>query len=460
MVSTLVHSSIVFAALALMHAPRIDQPPLVPRSRTLVVMFQAIQTHAEWSPGSVTAQSAQQSGPHADLSDDPLAPSTAPSPAYRVTAPITLVRPDIPPITSLLLKTPLPRVMMWTRPHLPVDTVVPPPPQIASVNAARPSLSMPNHELQVADIPISSTAAVSETIPVLAATTSFMVAPEQAPTQVPHSASDPSSPPTPATVLSISDVLLAKGAVVLPPVNESAGASNSNSRAPGQPGGTSVRSHGPLTSEQVGKQIGKQNGSESGVTSRDHAPQDVTGDVPGADYSAKPTSKPGSGPAHSSRSGASADRITRPKDGHFGAVIVGDSLAEQYPEAAGIWADRLAYTVYLHLGAAKTWILQYCLPRTVEVDGNTARPDAPWPYLMVTPHSVSDSDDDSADALLVHGFIDTAGHFETLAVVFPEPSPRTKSILDSLQQWQFRPATQNGQTTAVEVLLIIPGQPD
>lgn len=456
MVSMLVHSFLVLAALALMHIPRVEQPPLVRRSPTLVVMFQANQPHIEWSPESDTAQPAQQSGPQTDRSDDPLAASAPPSPAYRVTAPITLIRPDIPPNTSLPLKALFPQVTMWTPPYFPVETVVPPPPQIAAVNDVRPSLSMPNHELQVADIPIASTAAVSETIPILAATTSFIVAPGQAPPQVPHSASDPSLPPTLATVLSISDVFLAKGTVVLPPVNESAGASNSNTFAPGQPGGTSARGHGPL----IGEQTGKQNGSESGATFGDHAPQNEAVDVPGANNSAKPTSNPGSDPGRSPANGASVDRITRPKDGHFGAVIVGDSVAEQYPEAAGIWADRLAYTVYLHLGAAKTWILQYCLPRTVEAEGNTARPDAPWPYFMVTPHPAPGNEDDDADSLLVHGFIDTAGHFETLVLMFPEPSPHTKSLLDALQQWQFRPAAQNGQTTAVEVLLIIPGQSD
>jgi hypothetical protein len=208
----------------------------------------------------------------------------------------------------------------------------------------------------------------------------------------------------------------------------------------------------------IGNQIGKQNGSESAATFGEHDLQNETVNVPGENNSAKPTANRGSDHGHSSEDGASLVRITRPKDGHFGAVIVGDSVAEQYPETAGIWTDRLAYTVYLHLGAAKTWILQYCLPGTVEAEGNTTRPDAPWPYLMVTPHPVPGSDDDDADSLLVHGFIDTAGHFETLVQVFPEPSPHTKFLLDALQQWQFRPAAQNGQTTAVEVLLIIPGQ--
>jgi hypothetical protein len=72
----------------------------------------------------------------------------------------------------------------------------------------------------------------------------------------------------------------------------------------------------------------------------------------------------------------------------------------------------------------------------------------------VTPH-LSPGDYDT-DALLVHGFIDAAGHFQQLAVVSPTQFAQSKFVLDALQQWQFRPATQNGQAAAVEVLLIIP----
>jgi hypothetical protein len=340
--------------------------------------------------------------------------------------------------------------MMWTPHNLPVKEIVPPPAQIEAVNDVRPSLSKPNHELQIANVEISSTAAVSQTIPIVAGTTSFIVVPRQAPPQVPQSASAPSVPPTPATVLSVSDVLLSKGTVVLPAVNEIAAASNSDSFAPGQPGGTSSQGKGTLA--------GKQKGSGSGTNSGDHDHQNETAGNPSVQNGAKSDSNSGGDPGTSQGSGGSVDRITRPKDGHFGVVIVGDSVAEQYPEAAGIWTDRLAYTVYLHVGQAKTWILQYCLPRTTQAAGNTSRPDAPWPYLMVTPHLLPDDYD--ADALLIHGFIDAAGRFEKLAVVFPEPFARSKFVLDALQQWQFRPASQVGQSTAVEVLLIIPSETD
>jgi hypothetical protein len=62
----------------------------------------------------------------------------------------------------------------------------------------------------------------------------------------------------------------------------------------------------------------------------------------------------------------------------------------------------------------------------------------------------------NADALMVHGFLNQAGRFEALAIVFPPDFPEAKFVLDALAQWQFRAATQNGQNVKVEVLLIVP----
>jgi hypothetical protein len=57
---------------------------------------------------------------------------------------------------------------------------------------------------------------------------------------------------------------------------------------------------------------------------------------------------------------------------------------------------------------------------------------------------------------MVHGFVNLAGRFERLGLVFPTQFAQAKFLLDALQRWQFRAARQNGQLTAVEVLLIIP----
>jgi hypothetical protein len=79
---------------------------------------------------------------------------------------------------------------------------------------------------------------------------------------------------------------------------------------------------------------------------------------------------------------------------------------------------------------------------------------APWPFNIVRPSN--GPGEMEADALMIRGFVNTAGRFEGLAVVVPPDYAGRKLMLESLQQWEFRPAVQNGQNVRVEVLLIIP----
>jgi len=123
---------------------------------------------------------------------------------------------------------------------------------------------------------------------------------------------------------------------------------------------------------------------------------------------------------------------------------------------AGAWSGRIAYTAYLHVGQSKSWIMQYSLPSNAEAaaGGTISRLEAPWPYNIVRPNLAPGSID--ADALLVRGFVNQSGRFEDLGIVFPQPFSSAQFVLTALQQWQFRPATQDGQPVRVEVLLIIP----
>jgi hypothetical protein len=150
-------------------------------------------------------------------------------------------------------------------------------------------------------------------------------------------------------------------------------------------------------------------------------------------------------------------RINVPKNGTFGVVVVGSSLDEQYPETSAVWKGRLAYSVYLHVGLEKSWILQYSLPRAADsANAGSARLEAPWPYYIVRPNL--NPDDASSDSVMVHGFVDESGHFEKLSVVFPTDMgfAREQLVLGALQQWQFRAGTRDGQVAKLEVLLIIP----
>ncbi|MGC9199919.1 MAG: hypothetical protein ACP5E5_13445 [Acidobacteriaceae bacterium] len=459
MVSVLVHGLVVIAALTLIHTPRVEQSPLVRRYTTLTVDLQTDHPIVQWPPQNRAAKPTPQAETHATPASEQLAaalaaPAVPPSHAYRTPAPVTLIQPDVTPDTLLQVKTPLPKVVMWTRPTTPAVKIVPPPPQPQPAANVRPSLSMPNHEVPVVDIELASTPVASQTIPLLAGTTTPIPQPGLDPSHVPQSSSTSSAQPTPKAILSVSDVVLTQGIATLPPVNQVAAATRTDFLAPGQPKSASVAG--------VGSIAGKQGASGSRVVPGDHGSQTQAATGPGAESGTKANpssgSSAGSIPGSSPGDGLSVARITRPMDGHFGVIVVGDSVADEYPEAADIWADRLAYTVYLHVGDAKSWIMQYCLPRAAQASGSNTRPDAPWPYLIVTPHlAPGDSD---TDALLVHGFINADGHFEHLAVVFPEQFAQSGFVLGALQQWQFRPAAQNGQSTTVEVLLIIPEEDD
>lgn len=447
MVSVLTHGLVLsFAMLAILKSPRINDSSVTRRYTTKVVKLQGIQPQLHWSPANGAPPPAAKSQMHAARSGGQSAAAAPKSLAYQTSAGMTLVQPDLEQKTLPLLKAPLPLVVMWTPPKMPVQKIIPVPSQPSAVANVHPSLSMPNRELHVSSMQLSSTSFVSATIPVPASATSPITVPGVQVPHVPATATSQSEHATPATVLSVSDVMPTQGIIALPPANQVAAASSSGSFVPGRPNSTSSTGNGTA--------LDKQNENGSGGASGDQRDQRAaaTGPAGGNGTETSSNSESDSGPASGGR--PTISRIHRPRDGHFGVIVVGTSTAEEYPEAVGAWADRLAYTVYLQVGETKNWILQYCLPRVQLAASGAGRPDAPWPYDIVTPHlAPGDSD---ADALLVHGFIDAEGRFEKLAIVFPTEFSQAKFVLSALQQWQFRPAAQNGKSTAVEVLLIIP----
>jgi hypothetical protein len=247
--------------------------------------------------------------------------------------------------------------------------------------------------------------------------------------------------------MSLSDLYMKTGDVTLPPMNESA-ASNS-------PGALAAGQNEDSTQAGQGNPIGKpgEAGTEPGSGNAGEAAN--SGSATQGDETA--SGQNGSGQPGSGRGNQhSTAHISLPHDGQFGAVVVGSSMEEKYPETAPVWSGRVSYTVYLHVGLAKSWILQYSLTQAdnAAAAGNITHIEAPWPYNIIRPNITPGAID--ADALMVHGFITQAGRFETLAILFPPEFAEAKFVLDALAQWQFRPASQNGQNVLVEVLLIIP----
>ena len=413
-------------------------------------------------------QAAPHAGPRAPASAGNSAPSPPVPPPMTAAArgPQTLIQPELPKPVVLPEPIPLPQVVIWQPSRVVVKKIVPPQPQKPASATAKPNLERPNEEMNLADVNISSSFHPSAKSIVTPSTTSPVSVPLPSQVQLPPvSVTQPSAQPTPAAILSISDLHMNNGSANLPPVSESALSTAQGMLAPNQTHDLSL----------TAKEIPPANPGQGSGT----APAKTNGAVNGAPNNGGPAAgqgKPsGSGPATASgipnnspsgsQSGANPNgqytstQVTLPKDGKFGAVVVGDSLQDQYPETSGVWGGRMAYTVYLHVGLSRNWIMQYALPHTGDANtGTLIRLDAPWPYSIVRPNLDPNAVD--ADAIMIHGYIDPSGRFEKLTMILPPAFPQAQFVLAALSKWQFRPAQQNGQSTRVEVLIIIPEELD
>lgn len=155
-------------------------------------------------------------------------------------------------------------------------------------------------------------------------------------------------------------------------------------------------------------------------------------------------------------------RMIHPANGVFDLVIIQSSLAESFPETAGMLSGRPIYSVYLKIGAGKDWILQYCEPNSranfqrdkdiVNLAG-AASIKAPYPRVILAPDIELLA---STGYTLIHGMLKADGRLRDLTLkTGPSDSPM-KVILPLLEEWEFRPATKDNKPVEVEVLFAIP----
>jgi hypothetical protein len=342
----------------------------------------------------------------------------------------TLLQPDIPAPITLPEPVPVPSLLIWNSQKAVVKTIVLPQPDKPAAAEVRPSIEAPNQEVTPADIRISATDFGTQKLPMFPSNTSpVAIHGPDLPQKIPATSSTGSGQPTPAAVLSLSDLRMTGGTVYLPPGNESASSTSPGGLTPGKD--SSQPGNGDSTGKAGGTGAGRAGGGK-------------TGSDQGTDT--------GSG----SGTSLSSTHIAVAKSGQFGAVVVGSTVEQRYPDVPSLWSGRLVYTVYLHVGLAKSWILQYSIPPSADAAkaGNATRIEAPWPFDIVRPDIPAGAID--ADVLMIHGFVNKDGRFEELAVVFPPRFAHAQFVLDALKQWEFRPATQDGQAARVEVALIVP----
>lgn len=378
--------------------------------------------------------------------------------------PQTVLQPDLKTTTVLAKEIPLPKVVLWSASSLPTKDVVPPKPQKLPTANVRPQIDLPNQEVNLGDIPLASTSKLTLHSVAPASNTTPMVShqPSQNIQATTISTAQSQLQAAPAAVMSLSDLSM-NAKVALPPVNQTVKGSPDGSLASGHakpmPGPEDVNADEKNPGSGSSKTAGKIPGFGTGNTAGSPSAGGGKSAQPGAGGQG---SANGLGQTQGNGSGdddrPTATKISLPPDGRFGAVVVGTSLEDQFPEIGSVWHGRMAYTVYLHVGLAKSWVLQYALTRTADAigAGSVSQVDAPWPFNIVRPNLAPGSID--SDALMIHGYINTAGRFENLEMVFPPAFPQRDFVLQSLAQWQFRPAAQDGRPIRAEVLIVIPDQ--
>lgn len=450
---TLHIAGIAFGTWALLHVPAFKEAPLSTR-------YSVRELKLHMPPH--TSNGNERLYPHTAKAAAPAASAppagAAPQPAEGADAAQDTANNDTPPIPNLprdggagkqiLLqpklhihqqladKIPVPMVVMWMPELSPTKLIVPAKPSQPTVSLVQPSLAEPNEELEMSDLSVTASDLQPKMPTPPAGTTSPMAQKGAADVKMaPTTESNTSDEPTPTAVMSISDIRMPDGVAVLPPDNETlSGAGKDGAGAP-QPGnGTATGGH--AGGKSLVKVIGNGGGNADGAGSAS------------------------SGTSMQASGSETVDHIELPPDGKFGVVVVGASPSDQYPEIAQIWSDRVAYTVYLHVGLPKTWILQYGLQRNTQGNGTgqVARVESPWPYDIFRPNLLAK--DVNADAVMVHGILNVSGKLQSLEVAFPEGYAHASFVVNALERWQFRPASEDGKPTAVEVLLIIPEEDD
>jgi hypothetical protein len=395
-----------------------------------------------------------------------------------------LLQPDIPINIPLKADVRVPELLLW-KPH-PIPPPVPTgnilvahrePEDPVRPNFPEPPALEPPDAAHMAELPSPGRAVNRSRLfsPPPAATTPLRNHASGENSAIPQLAPAQSTDANTLNVLSIPDIPLPPAGVFqLPPGNQAEPSGlasggdkgqSANSAAPGAPG-SPIRSLPPANAAGDSRISGSGRGLANPALDRGDPPSPAAANL--ASEAKRGFSPPGpeavttkAGLADGQAASAAAPdrsvaKVVLPADGRF-SVRIESSGSETVAEAEGILSGKVVYTVYVRAGARKEWILQYCLPEAVErrlPATKAVEIEAPYPFMILRPDIAFGSD---TDYLIVHGIVTALGRFGQLSYVLaPEEQTDKDLLLHSLQQWQLRPGTLDGQPIALEILLIIP----
>lgn len=160
---------------------------------------------------------------------------------------------------------------------------------------------------------------------------------------------------------------------------------------------------------------------------------------------------------------AAVIRMTHPSNGNFDVVILQSVARDDLPDVGGTLSGNPVYTVYLKVGDEREWLLEYCIPASVNSHASTYQVNiddsgvvsAPYPLSTVIPRDVVELP--HPRHIVLHGLLSASGVFRNVVGLDSE-NPLVREVLPLLSQWQFRPALRDRVPVEVEILLIIPAR--
>jgi hypothetical protein len=207
------------------------------------------------------------------------------------------------------------------------------------------------------------------------------------------------------------------------------------------------------------------NGASSGVSQQKgvaaaNSPQGNS--PPGVNPSDHPPAPTGAHPPDPVQaSGAGVIRTTHASNGNFDVVILQSVRRDDLPEVGATLSGNPVYTVYLSVGDAREWLLEYCIPASVNPRANSYMVNIDDPGVVSAPYPLSTAIPKSIFELphpkniVLHGLLSAAGTLHEVKAPNMD-NALVHDILTLLSQWLFRPASRNKVPVEVEVLLIIP----
>jgi hypothetical protein len=201
-------------------------------------------------------------------------------------------------------------------------------------------------------------------------------------------------------------------------------------------------------------------GQQDGVAA-DNSPYDKSpaAEANPAGRPVAPTGAHVSGPVQDS--GAAVIRMTHPANGNFDVVVLQSVTRDDLPDVGGTLSGNPVYTVYLSVGDAREWLLEYCIPASVNSRASSYQVNiddpgvvsAPYPLTTAIPRSVFELP--HPGHIVLHGLLSAAGILREVKAPNMD-NALVREVLPLLGQWQFRPASRDKAPVEVEILLIIP----